>query len=151
MGPDQDQALQFCLMLQSGLPASEAIRYFVPEDDPAELGRILLAWKRSSLVQRQWDRLQGKKWTEMSLDERIRVGLDRNRAGMAYILYSINYSEASPSEKAKLDTARGALEAYVAGNAGKGSPLDDFLADMKAGKYTSLQPLKGGTAIESLN
>lgn len=141
--PDYQQAEQFCLMLQAGLPGSEAIRYFFPEiDDPAEFGRILKVWKHSKPVGQAWDRLQGKKWTSMSLDERIRTGLERTRAAMAYYLYSVNYAEANPSEKNKLDTARAALEAYVAGNAGKSTPLEDFLADMRAGKYKKLEPAK---------
>lgn len=145
MLPDEAQALQFCIMLQAGLPAIDALRYFVDSDDPGELAGILRKWRRAATVQRAQAKLQGKSWTEMSLDEKMRAGLEMTYAGLAFVLYNTNYAEAGPAEKVKLDTARQAIEQKLAGTAGAGDPMSRFLADMAAGKYAGLVNPKPGS------
>lgn len=136
--PSDDQAFQFCVMLQAGLPSSEAIRYFVESDDPGELATLLRKWRHCAAVQRAQKKLQGKSWIDMSLEEKLRAGLDMAYASMAFVLYSTNYSEATSQEKAKLDTARQAIEAKLAGTAGSQDPMSRFLADLQAGKFASI-------------
>lgn len=134
MKPTDEQALQFALMLQAGLPASEAILYFVETSDPAEMAMILRNWSKSAAVKRAMAKLMSKPWAEMSLAERMNAALDQHYNSLAYLLYSVNYIEASSSDKGKLDTARGALESKLAGTAGKESPLDRFFSDLNSGK-----------------
>lgn len=132
--PDTLQAQQFALMLQAGLPASEAIQYFTESDDPVELGEMLKSWARSSTVKRAQVALLGKSWTDMSLDEMIQHGLHHHYAQLAYLLYSHHYGEVSVADKSKLDTARASLEAKQAGNAGKTDALSRFYDDITSGK-----------------
>lgn len=134
MKPTDEQALQFAIMLQAGMPPSEAILYFVDTQDPAELAMILRNWTKSRAIKLALAKLQTKSWQEMTLMERINLALDQHYNGLAYLLYSQNYMEASQTDKAKLDTARGALEAKLAGTAGKESPLDRFFSDLNSGK-----------------
>jgi hypothetical protein len=67
----------------------------------------------------------------MSLDEMCRYALDRHYSQLAYLLHSEHYGEADQPRKAKLDTARSALEAKLAGMAGKTNALEQFLMDMR--------------------
>lgn len=69
----------------------------------------------------------------MSLDEKIDTALNQHYAAQAYLLLSVNYVTANPTEKAKLDSARQSLESKKAGTAGQMSALDRFFADVKAG------------------
>jgi hypothetical protein len=131
--PDKDQALQFAIMLQAGLPARDAIVYFAQTDDPTELGRQLASWVSSRAVREAVSTLQGKSWQEMSLKEKMNSALDQHYAGLAYYLYSNNYSDLGPQERAKADTARVAIEQKVAGTAGKLNALEEFFTDVKSG------------------
>lgn len=132
--PDRDQALQFAIMLQAGLPARDAIVYFAQTDDPAELGKQLQMWVRSREVREAVAKLQGKSWQAMTLKEKMAVALDQHYASLAYYLYSNNYSDLGPHEKSKVDTARTAIEAKIAGQAGKMGALDSFFADLQSGR-----------------
>lgn len=134
MGPSKDQALQFAIMLGAGLPASEAILYFTESEDPRELQEMLSGWMRSRAVKSAMAELQGKAWTDMSLEEQINNALNQHYRGLAYFLHSHHYAEVGEKDKAKLDTARNALEAKVAGTAGKGDALSQFFADINSGK-----------------
>lgn len=136
--PTDDQAYQFCVMLQAGCPAAEAIRYFIETDDPGELAQICRKWRVCRAVMAAQRKLQGKSWTEMSLEEKMKAGLDMAYAGMAFVLYSTNYSDATAQEKTKFDTARQAIEAKLAGTAGSQDPMSRFLADLQAGKFASI-------------
>lgn len=127
-------------MLQAGLPASEAILYFIDTQDPSELAMVLRNWTRSSAVKRAMARLIKKPWQEMTLGERMETALEQHYNSLAYLLFSTNYSEAGSTEKQKLDTARSAIEAKLAGTAGKMSEMDRFLADVAAGKFAHLRP-----------
>lgn len=132
MGPDKDSALQFAIMLQAGLPASEAIRYFTDSQDPKELALMLDKWLHSKSVAAAQVVLLSKPWQEMTLDEQCKTALDYAYAGMAYFLFSRNYSEMGTTDQAKYNAARQALESKLAGMAGKGDPLSQFLADFVA-------------------
>jgi hypothetical protein len=134
MKPTEEQALQFAIMLAAGLPAAEAICYFVETDDPAEMAMVLRNWTRSTALKAAVGRLERKPWTEMTLPERMEAALNQHYNSLAYLLKSVNYIEASSTDKQKLDTARGALEAKLAGTAGATSPIDQFFADLNAGK-----------------
>lgn len=142
MKPTEEQALQFALMLSAGLPAAEAILYFIDTQDPAELAMILRNWTKSAALKRAMAQLEKKPWQEMTLQERMEAALNQHYNSLAYLLKSVNYIEASQTDKAKLDTARGALEAKLAGTAGKESPLDRFFSDLNSGKLK----LAGGPA-----
>jgi hypothetical protein len=139
--PTKDEALQFAIMLKAGLPARDAIVYFAQGDDPSSLAQQLSFWLRSKSVRDALTVLEGKPWQKMSLKEKMEAALDQHYAGLAYFIYSNNYSDLGKDERMKADTARTALEAKVAGNAGKMSALDEFFTDFKAGKLNLKKPL----------
>jgi hypothetical protein len=141
--PTSEQAMQFCIMLRAGLPASDAIMYFADGvTDPSELSYMLQDWTKSSAVKTAMMKLMGKPWQDMTLDEQIKTALDQHYAGLAYFLFSHNYSEVATHDKGKIDTARMALEAKVAGTAGKGDALSQFMDDLRAGRLKHLQAPK---------
>ncbi len=132
--PDKDQAHQFALMLSSGMPAEDCMGYFISSQDPAELKQAVKSWLGSRAVQLAILKFQGKSWQDMSLDEKIQFSVDKTYAEMAYFLYSHNYSLLTGSDKQKADTCRQALEAKLAGQAGKMGPIEAFWSDIKSGK-----------------
>jgi len=121
-------------MLQAGLPPEQALTYFVDTNDPGEFAMVLRIWMKSRALRAAQKELLGKNWQEMSLDERIRCSLDQHYSALAWLLFSVNYSSASQVDKGKLDTARVALEAKLAGTAGKTDALSRFFDDLQAGK-----------------
>ena len=132
--PTDEQAFQFALMLHHGLPAESAITYFVETEDPKELALMLSKWTTSKKVAAAQKVLIGKDWTELTLDESIDVALNQHYRSLAFLLYSTNYLSANQGEKAKLDSARAALEAKKAGTAGKVDALSSFYDDVKTGR-----------------
>jgi hypothetical protein len=136
-----ENALQFAVMLQAGLPPSQAILYFAESDDPGELAVQLNKWMRSRAVKQAMLTLMKKPWQDMTLDERCRYALDQHYSQLAYLLHSEHYGEAGPTDKAKLDTARQAIEAKMAGMAGKTDALSQLLLDIKEGKLRVAKPL----------
>jgi hypothetical protein len=139
--PTKDQALQFMVMVNAGLPASHAIMYFLPEDtERGEVAQVLAKWMRSKAVQDAQVALQGKSWQEMTLDERIHRAVDNHYSQLAYLLFSTNYVEVGATDKSKLDTARQALEAKLAGVAGKTDALSQFFNDINTGKIKLARP-----------
>lgn len=140
--PDETQAFQFATMLQAGLPASQAILYFIDTDDPKEIVETTRKWQRSRLVARAAAKLMGRDWTAMSTDEKMKYALDLHYAQLANLLVSVNYAEANQGEKGKMDSARSALEAKVAGQAGKGDALSQFFDDLRS-KRISLPQVNG--------
>ena len=136
-----DLAKQFALMINAGLPAEEAILYFAQDvTDPAQLSYMLQDWLKSREFRRAQLEQMGKSWTDMSLDERIRYALDQHYSGLAHFLFSHNYSSLGATDKAKADTARQALEAKLAGTAGKGDAMSQFLDDLRSGKLKLNKP-----------
>jgi hypothetical protein len=150
MKPDKEQALQFAVMLQAGLPAHEAIRYFCSNEDEVQLAYMLKDWQKSPLVARAMQTLMGKTWQEMTLDERIAHALDLHYSGLAYFLFSNNYSDLQGSDKLKADTARQALEARQAGTAGKSDALSQFFADINSGKVKLAKPVQVVQNVEKV-
>jgi hypothetical protein len=140
--PTDEQAMQFAIMVQAGLPPSEAICYFADTNEPAEVNALLVSWQKSRAVRRATAILLKKPWQDMTLDERIRLALDHTYSQMAYLLFSKHYGEVGQADKSKLDTARQALEAKLAGTAGKGDALSQFFADIKEGKLILNKPIK---------
>jgi hypothetical protein len=134
---DESNALQFCVMVQAGMPAEDAIRYFCDSDDPLELAQTLKKWQSSAITRRAQKSLMGKSWHEMTRDERIRYGLDLHYSQLAYFLFSGNYLSMGPADKAKADTARQALEAKLAGTAGSTDPLSRWLEDLNSGRLAN--------------
>ena len=128
-------------MLQAGLPASEAILYFTETSDPQELAHMLRKWMTSKAVKEATSQLLGKSWTEMTLEEKIKTATDNHYAQLAYFLFSHNYSDLGQVDKAKADTARQALEAKLAGVAGKGDALSQFFHDINTGKIKLGKPI----------
>jgi hypothetical protein len=146
--PDEDQATQFCIMLRAGLPAEEAILYFLPPDaDKAQAMDVVSRWQRCRAVKKAMLKLLGKGWHEMSLDEKIHAALEQHYAALAYLLFSTNYISAGTSEKTKIDTARTALEQKLAGMAGQGDALSRFLDDLRTGR---IQPVKAPVALPAI-
>lgn len=132
--PNKEQAQQFAIILSSGLPAEDAITYFCDTTDEDELRETLKVWLSSRAVKAAILTLQGRPWNEMSLDEKIRTSLDFTYSSMAYFLLTHNYGTLGRDDKAKADTARAALEAKLAGTAGKGDALAEFFEDLRKGK-----------------
>ena len=154
MSPTREQAYQFAVMLSSGAPAREAIRYFLPSEPDGEVltggqvEQIAARWLANAEVQKQVVQLQGKDWTELTTEDKMRLSLDKTYVEMAYFLYSRNYVELSGPERAKADTCRNTLEAKLAGTAGKLSAVEQFWADVTSGKVklVTTTPAQQGVA-----
>lgn len=149
MNPTKDQAFQFAIILQAGLPAEDAILYFTDEQDEGVLQEMLQAWLRSRYVKQAIITLQGKPWDRMSLDEKIKTSLDFTYASMAYFLLTHNYGTLGRDDKAKADSARTALEAKLAGTAGKSDALTEFFTDLRAGKLAERMKVQASKVAES--
>lgn len=145
MAPTDEQAFQFAVIIHSGLPPAEAILYFI--EDAAEAAVSLPTWQRSRAVKKATLGLMGKPWHEMTLGERMSTALDLHYSSLAHYLFSHNYSDLGPNEKSKADTARTALEAKIAGQAGKVDAMTRFFDDWNSGrlglaKPTPITPMK---------
>lgn len=133
--PTREQADHFALMLASGMPSIEVIAYFAPPDaTQSEVENLHARWIKSKEIGQAILRLQGKAWQDLSLEERIKLAIDRHYSEMAYFLYSRNYGTLVGAEKQKADTCRQALEAKLAGMAGKMDALSRFWEDISSGK-----------------
>ncbi len=140
--PTDDQALQFAIMLAAGLPALDALGYFVEYEEPDLLAKTLRIWQKARSTRRAMMSLQKRPWAEMSLDERMEAALSQHYNGLAYMLYTLHYQDSDKETKAKLDEARKAIEARLAGNAGKGDALSRFFDDLSAGRIQLNTPAK---------
>lgn len=150
--PSEDQAMAFATMLLSGLPAQDAILYFIDvELSPLELAQMLSRWRTHYLVKRSMTTLMGKPWQKLSDEERHVLALRNHYNQLAYVLWNSHYADAQGNDKQKLDTARQALEAKVAGTAGKNDPLTQFFADIESGKVKLNKPLKGPSHVEKVS
>lgn len=134
MNITDDLALQFAIMLRAGLPAETAILYFTDSTDASEISAQLSRWTRSKHLQSAQLKLMGKNWQDMTLEEQIDCGLTQHYSTLAFLLWSTNYITVGANDKAKLDTARTALEAKRAGTSGQADPINRFFADFQAGK-----------------
>ncbi len=134
---DAATAGQFAMMMASGMPSQEAIRYFIPTDmldDMEYVSHIHRQWMIDPLISQATLALQGKPWQNMTIEERIKFSIDKHYTEMAYFLYSNNYSTLKGDLKAKADTCRQALEAKLAGVAGKSDPMTRFWDDLTSGR-----------------
>ena len=139
--PTKAQALQFAIMLSSGVPSRIAITYFLPEAFPD--GSVLALhelWVKSEPIQKAILQLQGKAWQEMSVEERIKLSIEKHYSEMAYYLYANNYVDMVGAAKTKADTCRSALEAKLAGLAGKSDALSRFWDDVVSGRVQIRTP-----------
>ena len=139
MRPTTEQAKQFALILSSGAPAREAIRYFLPPDSGEALSQgamdqLASRWLADPDVELEVNRLQGGEWSGMTAEQRIRTAVEKHYVEMAYFLFSRNYVELTGPEKSKADTCRVALEAKLAGTSGKLSAVEQFWSDVTAGR-----------------
>ena len=135
--PTKAAAEQFALILACGAPPSEALRYFLPDDEEVSdvwVEETAKRWIKCAAVQAALKHLQGADWTELTPTQRIQMAVDKVYSQMAYYLYSRNYVELSGAERAKADTCRTTLEAKLAGTAGKGTPAEQFLARLLSGE-----------------
>jgi hypothetical protein len=132
--PTDNEATQFAVMLQSGLPAGQAILYFTDSDDPGYVSSLSQRWVRSRAVGLALRQLMKKSWQEMTTEERMRYALDLHYNQLATLLFSQNYIEANPQDKIKMDEARKSLESKLAGTAGKMNALENFYSDLREGK-----------------
>ena len=115
-------------MLFSGVSARDALLYF---GTPADLEH----WLRDPQVAAWIKTFQGgKDWVDLSSKERRELGLELQYDQMAYYLYSNPYTELQGADRAKADMCRQALEAKLAGNAGKVNELSQFWDDLLKGK-----------------
>src|SRR3990167_1242496 len=126
--PTRSEALQYALMLGSGMPPLDILTYFYPDLAPIDLKGELDRWNRSHNVRAAILAQMGRAWQDMTLDERIAFAIDKHYSEMAYFLYSHNYAQLVGADKQKADTCRQALEAKLAGMAGKMGPLEAFCA-----------------------
>lgn len=139
MRPTTEQAKQFALILSSGAPAREAIRYFLPPDSGEALSQLAIdqlasRWLADPEVEKQVNLLQGGEWSSMTATQRIQTAIDKHYVEMAYFLFSRNYVELTGPEKSKADTCRVALEAKLAGTSGKLSAVEQFWSDVTSGR-----------------
>lgn len=134
-GPDRDTAMQFAIIISSGMPHAEAIRYFYPdEENPTNLRALLNQWLKLDVVKEAILALEGKAWQERTLEEKIKFSIDKHYSELAYFLYSHNYAELEGAARAKADVCRQTLETKLAGMAGKMDALSSFWADVASGK-----------------
>ena len=136
------EADQFALMLLSGAPVTDGIRYFLDPLTPDELlAEAADQWPQQSEV---LDALQrytgGEAWHTMTDQQRLEIAIKKHYNEMAYYLWTVNYVEADGQDKLKADTCRQALETKLAGLAGQESPLARFYHDMLA-KYDHTGPV----------
>lgn len=142
---DPTLASQFAVMLASGMPPSDIIPYFLPTESDEERAFTLKKWLHSRELNRAVKALQGKGWEQMSVEERMRYAVDKHYSEMAYFLYRHNYAELSGPDKQKADTCRAAIEARLAGMAGKVDTLTQFFDDLRSGKLRVGQPVNKST------
>ncbi len=130
--PTKEQAQQFALMLTTGIPPAEAMRYFLPDEAlPDVVVEMAERWARCADVRAAIIALNDDKaWSELTPEERIKKALEKHYNEMAFFLYSTNYIDLDGAKKQKADSCRSALETKLAGMAGKMDALSSFYMDM---------------------
>jgi hypothetical protein len=137
----KEAAYEFAMMLQTGIPAADAVAYFIDEVHPEAAKEIGMKWVRSKEVQAAMASIQRAPWASLRPDERIKLALDKHYSEMAYFLYRNSFVELShPTMLQKANTCRMALEAKLAGMAGQMTQLSRFWDDLVAGKISIPQP-----------
>ena len=126
------EATDLAAMILSGAPITEAVRYFWDEEMPEE---TLIAceelWPvQPEVLQALEQQTGGVPWHQLTDDQRLDISIRKHYNEMAYFLWTTNYTECDGASKLKSDTCRQAIEAKVAGMAGKESPLASFYHDL---------------------
>ena len=138
----RDEAQVFAEMLLSGVPVAEVVPYFWDRSvTEAELVACETAWPQQEAVREAVQRMTGgTAWHKMDDPERLDVALKKHYSELAYFLWTTNHAECDGVAKTKADTCRQAIEAKVAGMAGRESPLAQFYHDLLT-RYES-EPVK---------
>jgi hypothetical protein len=128
----ETEAAAFAQIILSGAPVPEAVRYFWPEPlDPELEAAYCVCWPVQPEVVAATDRLTGgDPWHQLTDAVRLDRALTKHYNELAYFLWTTNYTECAGAEKVKADTCRAAIEAKVAGMAGRESPLARFYHDL---------------------
>lgn len=147
--PNDVEAVDFATIVRSGLPPTHAILYFIPLEDPGEIEKWSHRWMGCRAVNNAMNKLQGKKWQDMTTQERMDIALDLHYNQLSTTLYANNYIIASETDKKKMDSARQAIEAKNAGLAGQQGGLEMFYADLRAGRV-KIAGMKKPTKEESV-
>lgn len=132
--PNEEEAAAFAIMLKAGLPPEDAIVYFYDGNDPTEMLEMLRKWRSCKAVRGATLKLMRKPWQNLSLEERISYALDQHYSQLAYLLFSSHFGSLVGVDIQKANTARVALEAKLAGTAGKLDALSQFAEDIRTGK-----------------
>jgi hypothetical protein len=126
------EAEQFAQIVLSGAPVPEAVRYFWEvELSEEESLAYETAWPLQTEVLSALERLTGgAPWHQLKDEVRLDAALRKHYNELAYFLWTTNYTECVGADKLKADTCRSAIEAKVAGMAGRESPLASFYHDL---------------------
>lgn len=138
--PTAEQATQIAIMIVSGMPSRDAIRYFTPpEFDAKQTDYFHDAWMRSKTLADAILAQYGQPWQGMTLGEKLDLVISKSYTEMAYYLYSNNMAELTGPDLAKAQAFRVAIEQKLAGQAGKLDALSQFWDDLRTGRV-NLQP-----------
>lgn len=129
--PTADQAIAVASLMFAGIPAIEACGIVAPEIDPVVLPDVARRWEKDPAVRTAVVTLKGT-WLSLSTEERAKVGVEKTYNAMAYFLFCHNYGELETAKRSKADACLKALEAKLAGMAGKGDLLTQFWAEAVA-------------------
>jgi hypothetical protein len=126
------EAQQFAQIVLSGAPVPEAVRYFWPEPlNPEDEAAYCACWPVQPEVLNALQRMTGgEPWHALTDETRLETALTKHYNELAYFLWTTNYTECAGADKVKSDTCRAAIEAKVAGMAGRESPLARFYHDL---------------------
>ena len=84
MAPTAETALQFVIMLKAGMPSSEAIIYFLPEDTPQEeVFKLHNKWMRSKEVSKAHHNYSDLNGAEGQKADTCRQVLETKLAGLS--------------------------------------------------------------------
>lgn len=132
--PTDEEAHEFAVMIQSGLPAAQAILYFIDANTPDVVQAWCQRWQSCRAVNLATTKLMKKKWQDMTPQEKMDYALELHYNQLALMLFATNYMEANAQDKVKMDDARKAIEAKLAGTAGQVGALEMFYSDLRQGK-----------------
>ncbi len=138
-----DEAVAFAQIVLSGVPVPEAVQYFWTDPlTETELVQYEAAWPRQEAVIAAIDAVAGgAPWHRLTDPQRMGVALTKHYNELAYVLWTTNYAELAGAEKVRADTARTAIEAKLAGMAGRESPLATFYTELLAKVATEAAPV----------
>ena len=140
-----EEADQFALLLLAGMPALIVVKcFFPPSTSEGLLKAAAQEMPKQPTVQAALVRLTGgTPWQRLRPEERLELALKKHYAEMAYFLWTQNYQEAQGADKAKADTCRAALEAKLAGTAGKGNALERLYEELVQKQRMAMLPKVG--------